>query len=387
MLSTHPTIDPIELFAIALESGYEEIIKKLLEKHQLSTLEGLNKDSLSKAAKAGNTEIFKLLLKHQSIPINHNACNAALYEAVIRENETLVQLLLTIPNIHIHKKNAREKTPFCLAIEMNNIPITQLLYNHTNNIINEYFLDGNTPLICAAKQKNIDLINFLIDICKANLSSKDDYDATFFHHLVMPDATFSLEQLTFFKNYNDEQKKQFINEQLQSFVHIKFLDQAKENIHRITYDFINYCKKCSGDLNQRPNKYDRPVDTADKVYAALVQHLNHSSAQFIIKEKIYHTFLIQTNAIPEHELYYRLNERYISDIKNIIMRYYCAVTIDKKIAFLIITKPDKYGSYYEKNNELKCSSFYCIECHRPRCCHHSTTCFRSAIDRFFCFEE
>jgi len=355
MLSTHPTIDPIELFAIALESGYEEIIKKLLKKHQLSTLEGLNKDSLSKAAKTGNIEIFKLLLKYQSIPINHDAYNTALYEAVKYGNEALVQLLLTIPNIHIHKKNAREKTPFCLAIEMNNIPIAQLLYNHINNIVNEYFLDGNTPLIFAAHKKNIDMINFLIDICKVNLSLKDDNNATFFHHLATGDKLPALEQLNFFNNYSDTQKKQFINTQLQSFVYIQLPDNEKQDIPRIVYPFINYCKQYGGNLNQRLDKHDRPVDAAHKILTLLAQYTTHDSAQFIIKEKIYHAFLNQTDAMPEDQLHFMLKYKLglNLDIKNNIMRYYYAVTIDQKIISLIITKPNIYGSYYEKNNRDK----------------------------------
>jgi len=353
LLSNHPTIDPIELFAVAVENGYEEIVKKLLKQYQCDILKSLKEDSLSKAAKTGNIEIFELLLKYQSIPINHDAYNTALYKAVKYGNEALVQLLLTIPNIHIHKKNTSKKTPFYLAIETNNIPIALLLYNHTNNIVNEYFLDGNTPLICAAEQNNKEMINFLIDICKANLSSEDDQKATFFHYLALADQPLDLEQLTFFKNYSNTQKKQFINAQLESFIHIAFTDYAKENIQRTVYPFINYCKKYSGDLNQRSNKHDRPVDTAYKILTLLAQHIDHDSAQFIIKEKIYHAFLNQTDAIPEHQLHFMLKNKLNFDAKNNIMRYYYAVTIDQKIISFIIGGRNEYQSYYEKNKEQK----------------------------------
>jgi ankyrin repeat protein len=345
ILSNHPEIDPVDLFAIAVENNDVKIVKKLLKAHPLSALESPNTDSLQKAVKNENMEIFKLILEAQPA---QTACNIALYEAIGHHNKTFVELLLKVPNLNIHQKNYACEPPFFLAIELDNIFIAQLLYNHTNNIVNEYYND-ETPLTFAIRQKkNKNMINFLIDICNANLSLKDINNVTFFHLLAIADPALNLEELTFFKNYNNTQKKQFINEQLKAFVYIKFSDDAANYIHRTVYSFINYCKKYGGDFNQK-SKYDRPIYTAYKTYKALDKYTSHDSAQFIIKEKIYHAFLNHTNAIPEHELHYRLKNIFGVDIKNNIMQYYYAVTIDQKIASLMLTNHNQNTTYYKKN--------------------------------------
>lgn len=353
MLSEHPAIDPVELFAIAIEYGHVEIVKKLLEKHQLSTLEDQNKNSLQKTVINGNKEIFELLLQNPYIHTNHTACNAALYEAVKLNNELFVQQLLSkIPNLNIHKKSYQEQPPIFYAIENSNIPIAQLLYNHTPDIINECY-DGNTPLIFASQQKNNkEIIPFLINICNADISIKHFYNTTFFHLIAMTNKTFDLEKLTFFNQYNNTQKKQFINAQLESFVHIQFPDNQEKIIDYYLENFINYCKNYSGDFNQRINK-NRPVDTASEICTRLAKDISYDSQQFIIKEKIYHAFLNQTDVIPEDELHYRLKEKLGFDIKNKIMHYYYTATIDQKIASLKLSNEDYYDKETIKKIHIK----------------------------------
>jgi len=355
LLRNHPKADLADLFTIAVEAGYEDIVEELLNKYTLDTLKFPDSKScnnplteaLPKAARTGNINIFTNILKQKNININLRNHNTALYEAVDAGHIEIVKLLLQQEKIDINLGNGN-KTPFYLAIKKNNTEIAFLLYNHDPATVNIQNMLGQSSLMFAASTHGTDVINFLIDICNANMYLKDKNGATFLHYLVRTNQHFNLNTLHFFHNYTDKEKKLFLNEQLESFAQVVFSDNVCEEIDSMSLSFINYCARHGADLNHRNIKGKIPLDIAFNQYKNIVPYIHDESKQFIIKEKIYHSFLRRTESATNRDLWFHLSHNGINkDIYRNIMKYYYALNIDS-----YVVNWSEYSCSYPKSRKI-----------------------------------
>jgi ankyrin repeat protein len=343
LLRNHSKIDPADLFTIAVQAGYEDIVEELFNKYTLDTLKSSNSKSryypaqtaLRDAAYAGNVNIFKRILNQQNPNVNYSLyLGQALCAAARAGHIEIVKLLLQhpkilqYPEIIMNSEDSCQETPFYSAIQNNHREVALLLYNHIPSIVDIKNYAGESTLMYAAQNQTIQSINFLIDECNANISIKDRNGFTSVYRFFQEKAS-DLNQLTFFYNYDHKQKKEFLNAELESFAQIKFSDTiAKPGKYTFT-SFIDYCILYGANLNHRNNKGKRPLDIASDQYRVATQYIHSSSPQFIIKEKIYHAFLNKTERISDNELWYCLSRNGIAkDTYGHIMKYYCALNVD-----------------------------------------------------------
>lgn len=130
-----------------------------------------------------------LLEQNEKLDINaqDESDNTALHYAVVIQNEEMVDILLSIPNIKPEIQNSPYNnsvrsykgtgTPLHLAAEKDLVDIMQKLIKRNPNLINiERQLDGYTPLHCAARRGKTFAIKLLLKFGADPLMRASEFD-------------------------------------------------------------------------------------------------------------------------------------------------------------------------------------------------------------------
>ncbi len=130
----------------------------------------INISKKSHSCKRG-LDLAKLILKHGANPNAINENNTALNRAVINEDKELIKLLLN-NKAQIDHQEDQVEAPLITAVTMNNLNMVKFLIEECNanieikNEIEKHAFSvfyGNTALMFAAYQGNIDILKYLID--------------------------------------------------------------------------------------------------------------------------------------------------------------------------------------------------------------------------------
>jgi len=171
---------------IAAQAGYKQLIhqkeqRKKTIREQLASIESTQKTE-KKEFDEQSIEVVKLIAKCPSKPsflstkspsleelmetiesgINPNVFyqgNTALTTAALCNSLTLVDKLLSLPNINVNMKNDAGNTALAIAVIRNNVDMVQSLLKAGSN---PNIADGDTPLMLAIQDKKQELVSMLL---------------------------------------------------------------------------------------------------------------------------------------------------------------------------------------------------------------------------------
>ena len=113
-----------------------------------------------------STGIANFLLQYANVNAHNASGITPLSQAVIKQNETILELLLESPNIVIDKPNLQGYTPLHFACVGQNIDIIAMLLEKGADMF--YKTDkGYTPFHIACRKGNVEAIELLIQKCPA----------------------------------------------------------------------------------------------------------------------------------------------------------------------------------------------------------------------------
>eukprot|EP00026_Physarum_polycephalum_P007585 Phypoly_transcript_07648.p1 GENE.Phypoly_transcript_07648~~Phypoly_transcript_07648.p1 ORF type:complete len:487 (+),score=88.56 Phypoly_transcript_07648:95-1555(+) len=164
----------------ATNAGDLAKVKELVERgeEKLDQVDGEGETALSLAAKNGNLDIVRFLLKKganarryegMSSPPLFNACRAGHVEVArkLLKYEADPEGATTIGN---------KTTPLIIAAKHGSVEITQMLIDHGANV-NTARMDSVTPIFMAAQENHVEVLKMLIK-AGANVDACTDDDAT-----------------------------------------------------------------------------------------------------------------------------------------------------------------------------------------------------------------
>ena len=342
----------------AIESNQWHIVKLLLNKR-------VSKPIFSTSAMVKRKDMLKYFLDLSPDNVNYigkdsssfliSACSASLFD--------IVTLLLTYPKINLNYQAIYKSSALYAACMHNAYEIIELLLkqesinpNLKNNRANK------TPLLIAA-DISISLINLLINSGKVAMKKRNIDKETFFYVGYQNKKITSPDQLNFFIQLTDDERIQFLTEQLCYSAQLKYADKYFSNpIHDQNKKilqvskFIAWSIEHGADLNYRNKQLQRPVDYAYAEYEYANQHLHHNSLNFRYKQAVCHTFLQHTPYVSDAEIYYRLSANGLNQdiIKHILKDYYTMpFIVERNLAITLSLQTDKYlsnGSFCFYNN-------------------------------------
>jgi uncharacterized protein len=153
-----------ELLDAAKGDNFEEVEAALNAGADINHANRFGDTALMRAADKGNTDIVKLLLKHNA-DVNlasHWYKTTALLNAAYRQYTDIVRLLID-HNANVNHADQGGYTVLMYAAGKGNVDAVRLLIDHNANVnyIQEEY--GNTPLILAAFWNHLDIVRLLIE--------------------------------------------------------------------------------------------------------------------------------------------------------------------------------------------------------------------------------
>ncbi len=232
-----------------------------------------------------------------------------------------------------------------------------------NIVLNPYFKDISiTNLLLDNYRVTIpEKNNFKINTCEKN-ENNQTFFYSFYKKIFNEENIEKLNEINYVKE--KIKNKNFINSELQSAAIILFND--KNVYYKAEYktwpnfdfdcliSYIDFCLDNGGSLTQRDEKKKIPLDYARERYENSFGNIAFSSTQFIIKEKIYHTFLSKTPYIEEKELKFLFfkNGLVLDCIKH-IMYYYNFINNERYIAKAVENEKKYYDESWAKKTKFK----------------------------------
>ena len=149
-----------ELLYEACQHGHVEMVKDILNRNKaiLTVPNGLvaNK-ALRDAMDSGHLEVFKLLLKNVP-PLNSFTTNHFLQTAALKDQNTMVDFLLTLPLVDPNETDSYGLTPLDYAAMNGNLTIVKSLLADARTDPNHLDKLGRSALMIAAKHYLIDVV-------------------------------------------------------------------------------------------------------------------------------------------------------------------------------------------------------------------------------------
>ena len=151
----------------------------------LQTSFGQQKTTLFEAARNGDVEVLKTILKSnpEIIDVKNAEGYSALTLACYRGNEKVVQFL--VKNKADVNASSTMGSPLMAAVVKGHVEIVKLLLTRKVHI-NETDINGTTALIYATMFKNTEIVQLLVK-ADANIDIKDNKGKTAFDYAIMAD--------------------------------------------------------------------------------------------------------------------------------------------------------------------------------------------------------
>ena len=160
---------PNEQLLYAAEGGWLERIKIILDCHitDINTQDDEGKTPLYLAASKNHTDMVNLLLRQESIDVNHGSQlhgETALLVASKHGYSDIVRVLLKLANIEVNKGlTDTGLTPLITASRNGHYSTVQSLLDHPLTLVNIGLLTtGETPLVAAIRNKHEDVVELLL---------------------------------------------------------------------------------------------------------------------------------------------------------------------------------------------------------------------------------
>ena len=153
---------------VAAKAGYTEIVKVLLGVSDILVNKGNagKETALYWAASKGFAEVVKALLEHSEIEVNQvpSLGETAFFTAAKRNRLEVVKALLMHPDIDVNIKNKGEQTPLMWVSRHGHVEVAKILLSKTGievNAISKGF-SGVTALTWAARYGRVGVVRFLL---------------------------------------------------------------------------------------------------------------------------------------------------------------------------------------------------------------------------------
>lgn len=130
----------------------------------INTIAQGRKTPLYFAAFNGSIKVVRILLKYGAQIIAKNNGETPFHTAIRKGHISIVELLLSHPEVDVNQCNDAERSPLDLAVWYNNTDIVKLLLTKGKNINpNTCGHWGYTPLYYAVRRRNADVVRWLLE--------------------------------------------------------------------------------------------------------------------------------------------------------------------------------------------------------------------------------
>lgn len=133
------------------------------KKNSLQYVDRQWNNALMLAARKGYVEIVRLLLQKKVDPnLRNYDGETALFQAIKYNQDPIVDLFMTYPNINVNLKNYQNQTPLIYVLEQENLEMLKILLKSEFIDLNLPKRNKETPLFIALRKGNIDLVRDLL---------------------------------------------------------------------------------------------------------------------------------------------------------------------------------------------------------------------------------
>ncbi|XP_067935402.1 transient receptor potential cation channel subfamily A member 1-like isoform X2 [Watersipora subatra] len=161
----------------ATENGHLKVVQLLVE-HPMLDINSYCKNGYAAvhlAVKHRRQEILRLLLSHGArMDLMCSTGKSALHMAARKANKDLIEVLLSQPHCDVDIRSRSNSTPLHFAIKSGSYDICQLLINSGASVCKED-IGHQTALILAAVEKNVNILQLIIDTAKSKYGSFKSY--------------------------------------------------------------------------------------------------------------------------------------------------------------------------------------------------------------------
>jgi ankyrin repeat protein len=167
----------------AARMGHEEVADALLAHPRLASDD--HSQLLIGAAILGRAEMFNTLLTCDNVDVNATADNSertALHEAALHSQESIVNLLLTRPDINVNALTVDNETALHLATRYGPRTTATMLATHATLDVKAQDNRGNTPLHYAAEDGDVQIIAQLAPLYGKDINLANRHGRTPLHY-------------------------------------------------------------------------------------------------------------------------------------------------------------------------------------------------------------